>query len=116
MPERGSRCEGTSRARSAARSLLDSQFNGQLAGRVLAIVDEVQEGAGDNPYRRTNRLKSLVKAEYRELNPKFGRQYREHNARTGSWGSSMRVSLDVFVVVAADACATLHKRSKAPPG
>ena len=61
-------------------TLLDSQFNGQLAGRVLAIVDEVQEGAGDNPYRHTNRLKSLVNAEYRELNPKFGRQYREHNS------------------------------------
>lgn len=60
--------------------LLDSQFNGQLAGRVLAIVDEVQEAAGDNPYRHTNKLKSLVNAEYRDLNPKFGRQYREHNA------------------------------------
>lgn len=61
-------------------ALLDSQFNGQLAGRVLAIVDEVQEAAGENPYRHTNRLKSLVNAEYRDLNPKFGRQYREHNA------------------------------------
>jgi hypothetical protein len=61
-------------------ALLESQFNGQLAGRVLAIVDEVQEGAGENPYRHTNRLKSLVNAEYRDLNPKFGRQYREHNS------------------------------------
>jgi hypothetical protein len=61
-------------------SLLDSQFNGQLAGRVLAIVDEVQEAAGDNPYRHANRLKSLVNAEFRDLNPKFGRQYREHNS------------------------------------
>lgn len=61
-------------------ALLDSQFNGQLAGRVLAIVDEVQEAAGENPYRHTNKLKSLVNAEYRDLNPKFGRQYREHNA------------------------------------
>ena len=52
-------------------ALLDSQFNGQLAGRVLAIVDEVQEAAGDNPYRHTNRLKSLVNAEYRDLNPKL---------------------------------------------
>lgn len=61
-------------------ALLDSQFNGQLAGRVLAIVDEVQEAAGDNPYRHTNRLKSLVNAEFRDLNPKFGRQYREWNS------------------------------------
>lgn len=61
-------------------ALLDSQFNGQLAGRILAIVDEVQEAAGENPYRNANRLKSLVNAEYRDLNPKFGRQFREHNA------------------------------------
>lgn len=61
-------------------ALLDSQFNGQLSGRVLAIVDEVQEAAGDNPFRHSNRLKSLVNPEYRDINPKFGRQYREHNA------------------------------------
>lgn len=61
-------------------ALLDSQFNGPLAGRILAIVDEVQEGAGENPYRHQNKLKSLVNAEYRDINPKFGRQYREHNA------------------------------------
>lgn len=61
-------------------SLLDSQFNGILAGRVLAIVDEVQEGGGENPYRHANRLKSLVNAEERTINPKFGRQYKEHNS------------------------------------
>lgn len=61
-------------------ALLESQFNGQLAGRVLAIVDEVQEGGGENPYRHVNKLKSLVNAEFRDINPKFGRQYREHNA------------------------------------
>ncbi|WP_139204223.1 DUF5906 domain-containing protein [Azotobacter beijerinckii] len=61
-------------------ALLDSPFNGQLAGRVLAIVDEVQEAAGDNPYRHTNKLRSLVNAEYRDVNPKYGRQHREHNA------------------------------------
>lgn len=60
--------------------LLSSPFNGKLAGRILAIVDEVQEGGGENPYRHTNKLKSLVNAEYREGNPKYGRQYREHNS------------------------------------
>jgi len=60
-------------------ALLESQFNGPLAGRVLAMVDEVQEG-GENPFRQANRLKSLVNAEERIINPKFGRQYREHNA------------------------------------
>lgn len=61
-------------------ALLDSQFNGQLAGRIVAIVDEVQEGAGENPHRNANRLKSIVNAEFRDINPKFGRQYREHNS------------------------------------
>ncbi|MNQ95354.1 hypothetical protein D3C85_1109080 [compost metagenome] len=40
----------------------------------------MQEGAGENSYRHTNKLRSLVNAEYRDINPKFGRQYREHNA------------------------------------
>lgn len=61
-------------------ALLESQFNGPLAGRVLALVDEVREGSGENPFRQANRLKSLVNAEERIINPKFGRQYREHNA------------------------------------
>lgn len=61
-------------------ALLDSQFNGPLAGRLLAVVDEVQEAGGDNPYRHTNKLKSLVNAEYRDVNPKYGRMHREHNA------------------------------------
>lgn len=61
-------------------ALLESPYNGALAGRILAMVDEVQEGAGDNPYRHANRLKALVNAEYRDVNPKCDRQYREHNA------------------------------------
>ncbi|KWC93531.1 hypothetical protein WL57_05330 [Burkholderia cepacia] len=61
-------------------ALLESQFNGPLAGRVLAMVDEVQEGGGENPFRHANRLKSLVNAEERIINPKFGRQHKEHNS------------------------------------
>lgn len=60
--------------------LLDSQFNGELCGRVLAIVDEIQEAAGENPFRHANKLKSLVNPEFRNINPKYGRAYREHNA------------------------------------
>lgn len=60
--------------------LLDSSYNGALAGRMLAIVDEIQEGGGENSYRHANKLRSLVNAEYRDINPKYGRQYREHNA------------------------------------
>lgn len=61
-------------------ALLESQFNGALAGRVLAMVDEVQEGGGENQFRHANRLKSIVNAEERSINPKFGRQFKEHNS------------------------------------
>ncbi|CAP43226.1 primase-helicase family protein [Bordetella petrii] len=61
-------------------ALLESQFNGMLAGRVLAMVDEVQEGGGENPFRHANRLNAIVNAEERILNPKFGRQHKEHNS------------------------------------
>lgn len=61
-------------------ALLDSPYNGSLSGRVIAIVDEIQEGGGESNYRHTNKLRSLVNAEYRDVNPKYGRQYREHNS------------------------------------
>lgn len=59
--------------------LLASPFNGQLAGRVLAVVDEIREGGGDS-YRNAEKLKSLVNAETRTVNPKYGRQFLEFNA------------------------------------
>lgn len=61
-------------------ALLESQFNDVLSGRILALVDEVQEGGGENPFRHANRLKSLVNAEERAINPKCRRPHREHNA------------------------------------
>nr|WP_302181372.1 DUF5906 domain-containing protein [Paraburkholderia sp. NMBU_R16] len=61
-------------------ALLESQFNGMLAGRVLAMVDEVQEGSGENPFRNANRLNAIVNAEEREINPKFGRKFKERNS------------------------------------
>jgi hypothetical protein len=60
-------------------ALLESQFNDALAGRILALVDEVQEGGGENPFRHANRLKSIINAEERSINPKCRRPYREHN-------------------------------------
>lgn len=59
-------------------ALLDSQFNGPLAGRVLAMVDEIQEGGSDT-YRHAQKVKSLVNAETRVINPKYGRQIIEYN-------------------------------------
>lgn len=60
-------------------ALLDSQYNGSIARRVLAIVDEIQEGGSGNR-RHTNRLTALLNAETRLINPKFGRQFQEFNA------------------------------------
>ena len=59
-------------------SLLESQFNGQLSEAMLAMVDEIQEG-GEAGYRHINRLKSLLNAEVRAINPKYGRTVLEKN-------------------------------------
>lgn len=61
-------------------ALLDSSFNGELGGRVLAVVDEVRAGGGEKAHAYENKLRSMVNPEYRQMNPKFGRQYKEHNA------------------------------------
>jgi phage/plasmid primase-like uncharacterized protein len=60
-------------------ALLLSPYNGELGGRVLAIVDEVQEGASEGNYRNTERLKSMVNAEMRTVNNKYGLKYVEFN-------------------------------------
>lgn len=60
-------------------ALLDSQYNGSISRRVLAIVDEIQEGGNGNR-RHTNRLTALLNAETRLINPKFGRQFQEFNS------------------------------------
>lgn len=61
-------------------ALLDSTYNGELGGRVLAIVDEVQEGASEGNYRHAERLKSMVNAEMRTVNNKYGMKYVEFNS------------------------------------
>ena len=61
-------------------ALLDSPYNGELGGRVLAIVDEVQEGASEGNYRHAERLKSMVNAEMRTVNNKYGMKYVEFNS------------------------------------
>lgn len=60
--------------------LLRSGFNGVLARKVLAVVDEIREGGRDSQWEHAERLKSLVTEETRHINPKFGRQYVEFNA------------------------------------
>lgn len=60
-------------------SILDNGFNGELSRRLLAIVDEINEG-GSSVYRHAQSLRQLVTAEYRDINPKYGRTRREHNS------------------------------------
>lgn len=60
--------------------LLDGGFNDRLSRCLLAIVDEVNEGGGANIYKTSNRLRQLVTAEHREINPKYARKRIEHNA------------------------------------
>ncbi|WP_186098138.1 primase-helicase family protein [Burkholderia gladioli] len=60
-------------------ALLEGSYNDELAGRILAIVDEVQEG-GSEKIRNANRFVAMVNAETRIINPKFGRKYIERNS------------------------------------
>lgn len=60
--------------------LLDSAYNGELSARVLAIVDEVQEGGSEGNFRHAERLKSMINAETRTVNHKYGLKYTEVNA------------------------------------
>jgi hypothetical protein len=60
--------------------LLESGYTGRLSMKLLAIVDEVREGGGDSRYKRAQRFKSLVNAEHRHVNNKYGLQVVEKNA------------------------------------
>ena len=59
---------------------LATRFNGELGGKVLAVVDEINEGAAGRKYQHAQALKKLVTEETRLINPKYGRQRVEHNA------------------------------------
>lgn len=61
-------------------ALLDSAYNGPLSGRVLALVDEVREGGNSDVYKHAQKIKSLVNAETRQINPKYGRMSLEYNS------------------------------------
>lgn len=57
---------------------LNSGFNDRLGRCLLAIVDEIHEG-GDLSWKHANVLRQLITAEYRNINPKYGRQRVEFN-------------------------------------
>jgi hypothetical protein len=60
-------------------SILEGGFNGRMSRKLLAIVDEINEG-GNASYRHAQTLRQIVTAEHREINPKYGRQHVEYNA------------------------------------
>lgn len=59
---------------------LSSGFNGRLSHKLLAVVDEIDEGGGEGKWGNAQALKSLVTTDTRAINPKYGHQRLEWNA------------------------------------
>lgn len=60
-------------------AILEGGFNGRLSRKLLAIVDEINEG-GNASYRHAQKLREIVTAEHRPINPKYGRTRVEYNS------------------------------------
>ena len=60
--------------------MLDSQFTGRIARKVLAIIDEIREGGTGNRWRHAERIKSMVTEEIRKINFKYGAEITEYNS------------------------------------
>lgn len=60
--------------------LIGGGFNGTIAGRVIAIVDEIRAGARDDAYMMEGKIRNMLTEETRAINPKYGRAYMEHNS------------------------------------
>lgn len=81
-----------------ARSLdisvvLKDQFNDELSRKVLAIVDEVNEGAQQGMWTLAEKLKTFITAPVRNMNPKFGRKYTEVNCARAMFFSNHESAL-----------------------
>jgi primase-polymerase (primpol)-like protein len=61
-------------------SLIGGGFNGSLAGRVIAVVDEIRAGAREDAYMMEGKIRNMLTEEVRYVKPKYGREYSEHNA------------------------------------
>lgn len=57
---------------------LRSGFNGELGGKLLAVVDEIDAGGGQ--WSVAQSLKKIVTETTRTVNAKYGRMTQEHNA------------------------------------
>lgn len=60
-------------------AMLESKFNDELSRKIIAIVDEINEG-GVASYRHAQSLRQMVTAEFRPINPKYGRKHIEYNS------------------------------------
>lgn len=58
---------------------LRTGYNGVLAGKIMAVVDEIDEGNSQRKYQIQQELKQLITEETRTINPKCTRQHREWN-------------------------------------
>lgn len=58
--------------------ILERKFNDGISRKILAIVDEINEG-GNASYRHAQALKQVVTEEIRHVNPKYGRKRHEYN-------------------------------------
>lgn len=61
-------------------STLRDGFNAGLAGKVLAVVDEIDEGHSNRKHQMAQDLKQLITEEVRTINQKFACKYEEVNA------------------------------------
>jgi hypothetical protein len=61
------------------KASLNSGFNGQLSRKLLAVVDEINEGGTGERWQHSEKLKSMVTTSERFINAKYGRQHSEVN-------------------------------------
>jgi primase-polymerase (primpol)-like protein len=61
-------------------ALINGSFNGALAGRMIAIVDEIRTGAREDAYMMEGKIRNMLTEETRYIKPKYGKEYVEHNS------------------------------------
>jgi primase-polymerase (primpol)-like protein len=61
------------------KASLNSGFNGQLSRKLLAVVDEINEGGTGERWQHSEKLKSMVTTSERFINAKYGLQHSEVN-------------------------------------
>lgn len=61
-------------------ALFRTGFNDRLSSKIIAVVDEINDGANDSKWRNAETMKSLINEGQRTINPKFGRIREEFNA------------------------------------